>query len=739
MTIDRNADRWWTILSIAAAALLVWSEPIAAELSEYAPPPAGSVRIVRDKYGVPHVIAAEERALFYGVGYVQAEDQAANVARNFLRGRGRVAEVVGAEELVNDHLVRMMQIPQQAQRQYAKLSGAGKLAIDSFVDGFNAYRQANLDKLPSWIEPARPEDILGFYLYTELMFTISHCREDMRRANITASPLSAGTSQGANPQWWVDLDRVRMADHRQSAQFGSNQFAIAPKRSTAGAALLSMDPHLPLSGFFRWYEMHLVGPGINMMGACFFGSPYVTMGRNEHSAWCMTVNAPDLGDVFGFTINPENPRQYRDIDGWKEFDDTMEVYRLRNGDKTVERKFPCRRTSLGPVVAVKQGVAYVLVLPWSETADRIDQIRSMGVAKNVVEFKKSLEPLGLVMFNLVYADVHGDIFYISNARLPRRDLRITSHDVRPGHESWARWQGFHTIDELPQVLNPPCGYLLNTNSGPHNVCPDVAPQEKDFVPYMMGQFANSRWKRLSALLAADSQISLDEVQSYATDTYLLAADEWVPRLVKTLEAIDSQHPQKQLASEAARVLEQWDRRTDVGSRGAVLFVRLVSNREILKAKDADVQKLSAELATAIVNELTATKELVGALDAPWGNFSRIRRGDLEVAVAGCGFTEPHLNPFIALRPTTSRPSRGKREAAGGSSYGMIVDFSKGMSAASCLPFGVSDVPSSPHFADHLPLYAQAKYKPAWFDAKDVEANRLSDKVLQVPSGDSAKP
>ena len=131
-------------------------------------------------------------------------------------------------------------------------------------------------------------------------------------------------------------------------------------------------------------------------------------------------------------------------------------------------------------------------LPWSETATRVGQLYNMAKARSVVEFQQALTPLGLVMFNIVYADLSGDIFYISNGRIPKRDQRIASHDVRPGDQAWARWQGYHTIDELPQVLNPPCGYLLNTNSGPQNVCPDVAPKTASFPDYVVGQEANSR-------------------------------------------------------------------------------------------------------------------------------------------------------------------------------------------------------------------------------------------------------
>lgn len=722
---------------LVAVMVVSASGPVAisrgAELAQYAPPPAGSVRVVRDQYGVPHIIAADERSLFYGVGYTQAEDQAENVMLNFLRGQGRAAEVEGPGVLVTDHLVRLMQLPAQARRQYEKVSGPSRLHLDAYAEGFNAYVDKHRDRLPAWIEKARGEDVLGFFLYTELMFTVSHCREDLSRAKITIPVTGSDPRLRSSGRTWIDVERITAAAHDRPELFGSNQFAVSPGRSTTGSALLSMDPHLPLSGFYRWYEMHLVGPDINMMGACFFGSPYVTMGRTDRCAWCMTVNSPDLGDVFALTINPDNPRQYKDLDGWKDFEDSVETYRVRDGEKLVERQLPCRRSVLGPVVTEKDGTAYVFALPWTESSNRIEQILLMARSNNVAEFKKSLESLGLVMFNLVYADVHGDIFYISNARLPKRDLRIGSHDLRPGHEPWARWQGFHRSGEMPQVTNPPCGYVLNTNSGPQNVCPDAAPKPADYPPYMMGQNANSRSRRLAALLAADDHISPEEMQTYAADTYLIAADEWVPRMVQLLKSLPQDHPQHELAQEAARVLEQWDRRTDVGSRGAALFVRLASKTPLV-SKELDHAQPPAAAVDATLKELQSVRQQLGALDAPWGDFSRIRRGELELAVGGCGAIDPRLSQFVALRPTYGiiNNTDGKRYAVGGSSYGMVIDFSNGVRAVSCLPFGVSEARSSTHFADHLPLYAQGKFKPAWFEPGEIESHKSGEVVLSVP-------
>ena len=468
------------------------------------------------------------------------------------------------------------------------------------------------------------------------------------------------------------------------------------------------------------------------MGACFCGLPFIGMGRSDTSAWCMTVNAPDLGDMFVFDIKPDDPNQYRDIDGWRKFDDRVELFLIRDGQKQTERRLPVRCTVLGPVVAQQNSKAYVFALPWSESADRAPQFGNMAKAKSVREFRDALRPLGLVMGNVVYADAAGDIFYISNGRIPKRDGRISSHDPRPGHESWARWQGFHSLDELPQVLNPPCGYVLNTNSGPQNVCPDAAPRPADFPSYLMGQEANSRSRRLSALLAADEKITADEMRAYATDTRIEAADLWLDKLVGRIR----DHLAKNAASIAAEdvallkevvaVLVAWDRRADLDSRGGALFAVICTQPQFLAALDEpDFGKASE----TIHKQARLAKEHWGALNAPWGDFCRIRRGDVELGLTGCGEGEGRFASFITLRPSFGPMRDQRRYCIGGSSYGMVVDFSNGIRAVSCLPFGVSEHPQSKHFADQLPLYAKAGFKPAWFDPDEIRDHAESQRAM----------
>lgn len=694
-------------------ALLIAMPTVAATLEEYGAPPSGSVKIVRDRYGVPHIIASDNWSLLYGVGYVQAEDQLENLYVNLLRGQGRAAEREGVSQVIFDHLMRLLEVPRRSQEAYAQLSEEEREHLDAFAAGVNAYIEKNRAQVPDWIEPIAPHHIVGFAMYVDTMFCISHCREDLTRAGVKLVALDA-------------LDRDR------DSAYGSNQFAIAPKRSATGAAQLSMDPHLPHSGFFRWYEMHLVGPEINVMGACFFGSPYVSMGRTENTAWCMTVNAPDLGDVFTFEVNPDNPKQYKGLDGWQEFNESQETYGVAMPGGMTKQKLGCKRTDLGPVVVERDGVAYVFALPLPEGPSRVRQLYQMAKAGNVSEFRASLEPLGLAMFNIVYADKAGDIFYISNGRVPRRDMRIGSHELRPGDQSWARWQGFHSLDDLPQVLNPKSGYLLNTNSGPQNVTPDEAPQPSDFVPYLMGQEANSRWRRLAELISHDESIDWQELHEYAIDTKLEAGAQHKDAIVALLRSqTETAGDARATVAEAADVLDKWDLRTDLDSRGAALFFALWTDEAFVKAVKGNDGPAAVAALAEVADE---TRKRLGSLDAPWGDFSRIRRGEIEMGIAGCGahrIKSGQETIGATLRPSGGEVKRGHRYLTAGSSYGMVVDFAGDTQAMSCLPYGISDDPKSPHYADQLPLYVEGKYKPAWFFAADVAANRESEVVLDT--------
>ena len=73
---------------------------------------------------------------------------------------------------------------------------------------------------------------------------------------------------------------------------GSNGFAVAPKITESGNAILYINPHVTF--YFR-PEVHMVSDeGLNAYGAVTWGQFFVYQGFNEHCGWMHTSNAESL-------------------------------------------------------------------------------------------------------------------------------------------------------------------------------------------------------------------------------------------------------------------------------------------------------------------------------------------------------------------------------------------------------------------------------------------------------------
>ncbi|MFP5405655.1 MAG: penicillin acylase family protein, partial [Gammaproteobacteria bacterium] len=102
----------------------------------------GTVEVVRDGYGVPHVYADEVRGLYYGMGYALAEDRLFQMEMARRTFTGSVAEVLGAgpeDRWVQfDRSVRSNYDPRSIAAQLAALPPADMDVFEGYAAGFNA-------------------------------------------------------------------------------------------------------------------------------------------------------------------------------------------------------------------------------------------------------------------------------------------------------------------------------------------------------------------------------------------------------------------------------------------------------------------------------------------------------------------------------------------------------------------------------------------------------------------------
>jgi acyl-homoserine-lactone acylase len=187
-------------------------------------------------------------------------------------------------------------------------------------------------------------------------------------------------------------------------------------------------------------------------------------------------------------------------------------------------------------------------------------------------------------------------------------------------------------------------------------------------------------------------------------------------------------------TEAARVLAKWDRHTDVGSRGAVLFQMFV-DRYFSAANGGMADKLRvrydpqrplesaqglADPAAAVAALSAAAaecRERYGALDVKWGDVFRFASGKADLPGNG-GPGGSGLFRTISF----TRRQGNKYYAASGETIVCAIEFARTQRAQCLLGYGNATQPGSPHLEDQLPLMVQKKLLPIRREKREIEAN-----------------
>src|SRR5262245_57826222 len=97
------------------------------------------VRIVRDKWGVPHIYAATQADLFFAQGFVQAQDRLWQMDLWRRSSQGRLSEVLGANFIERDAMTRRMQYHGDMATEWASYGPAARAIVEAFVSGINAW------------------------------------------------------------------------------------------------------------------------------------------------------------------------------------------------------------------------------------------------------------------------------------------------------------------------------------------------------------------------------------------------------------------------------------------------------------------------------------------------------------------------------------------------------------------------------------------------------------------------
>jgi acyl-homoserine-lactone acylase len=147
----------------------------------------------------------------------------------------------------------------------------------------------------------------------------------------------------------------------------------------------------------------------------------------------------------------------------------------------------------------------------------IEQVWTMKSAQKLAQFESAVSRLQVPMLNFLYADRDGHILYLFGGRTPRRSSGDWS-GVVSGDSSATLWTETHPYEELPKVIDPPSGWLQNTNDPPWYCTFPQKLNPDDYPSYMAPQGMHLRAQRSSKLLMEDEKITFDEFLEYKMST-----------------------------------------------------------------------------------------------------------------------------------------------------------------------------------------------------------------------------
>jgi penicillin G amidase len=547
--------------------------------------------------------------------------------------------------------------------------------------------------------------------------------------------------------------------------FGSNNWAVSGAKTSSGKPIVCSDPHLGFTIPSIWYSAHLCVRGESVTGVTFPGAPTIVIGHNDSIAWGLTNMQADAVDYFVESVDAGNPKRYQHRGQWLEMTQTTEQIPVK-GDEPYELVIDY--TLHGPVI---QRDPAVISLCWTGLGPTTDAIAFWEIsrAKNLRQFLSGLDKLQVPALNVVYGDISGNIAIHTCGRLPIRG-RGQGRIPMDGASGLQDWNGWITRQQLPLSINPPEQFVASANGRPHPVG----------YPHYLGWMwdPSYRTRRIRGLLDNAQDLTVDSMKQIQFDHFDHAASRFLPVMLAAMEQPLASGKSGEVHQAALEAIRQWDYVASKESLGTAIWLRWFEkfrdsvweddwqfygiepieeswgftgdNRrepalEVLEYLTLEVpqspwfdDRRTPEREDRDTLIRTSFLKAVASLESQWSSdvsswqWSRSNQlaiespvGDPRMNVAGV----PVVGSIFSLNP-----GGNVGPVSGGASWRMIVDFGDPTASVGVYPGGQSEDPSSPHYADQIPLWASGQYLPLHMHAslEDLPEIARSSTLRFVP-------
>ena len=466
------------------------------------------VTVDRDELGVPTIEAANRVDLAYGTGFVHGQDRFFEMDLSRRLAAGELSEVFGAVAVEQDKKARLFRFRQVARQALQQGTPEQRAVLEAYARGVNA-GLSSLRSRPweYWLfrsVPAqwRPEDtiLVSHAMWWDLQYSAlqreilrqqinSHMRGPECEAGwkcsltflypvgtewdapnaavglvnagpvggVAGAPNGAGGAAGAIPP--PDILNVRGASATKGVPaafvpsggpwdrgIGSNNWAVAGRLTTTGAALIANDMHLRARVPAVWYRarMRIKGtdaqPAVDLNGVTLPGAPLLVAGSNGHIAWGFTNSYGNWSHVEKAACASATAVQQEEI----------RVHGLPS------IQFPVRSGPAGVLYQAEPDKQACWFVSWLAQQPAATNMSLMALERttSVAQALAVAPTLGIPHQNFVVGDREGHIAWTIAGRVPA-DSGATR---AVGNSTWT------TAETHPRILDPEVGRIWTANA-----------------------------------------------------------------------------------------------------------------------------------------------------------------------------------------------------------------------------------------------------------------------------------
>lgn len=595
---------------------------------------AGAVTIHWDDHQVPFIEAERDADLPVAMGLVHAHLRLGQMELLRRISQGRIAEMGGPLAADIDEGLRILNFGAAAEKIQAALPPETRAWLEGYVRGVNHYQQ-NVKKLPQEYrvlgldrEPWTVRDVLTFGRLsgTDVNWLVYGRLLDLRSRDDWPALWARLVKEGTSSVPSFDGHAGQSAFNALLAgvsKSGSNSLAVAPSRTSTGAAIMANDPHLGITVPNIWLIMGVHSPSYHVVGLSVPGLPIFAIGRNPRISWGgtnMRAASSDLVDLSTVPASDITTRQEKVKVRW-----------------WFDREVSVRETRWGPVLSdaplLKREGGPQFALRWAghQVSDEVGAMMNVARATNFQEFRQAFKTFAVSGQNMLYADIDGNIGQVAAAKLPKRESGLPADVLVSPATSDAAWAKMADVSSLPVSVNPADGFLLSANNRP---APADIPLGYFFSP-------DDRMIRMREILTEKDRVDVADIKALQRDVYMTSSVKLRDALIPLLGKLS---PTDAKEREVVTLMADWDGHYRPDSRGALAFelfyaafkkrfaVSLMGERDadtyagigrIKTLLIADLERVDAETATAAARAaLASAAERLGTF-ANWGDMHRL--------------------------------------------------------------------------------------------------------------------